>query len=35
MFVWDLFGLLGTVFCFVGAIAYIKGCYALKGGRHE
>jgi hypothetical protein len=33
MFVSDLFGLLGTVFCFAVALAYIRGCRALKKDR--
>jgi len=33
MFVSDLFGLLGTVLCFTVALAYIRGCSALKKDR--
>jgi hypothetical protein len=35
MFISDLFGVLGTVLCFTVALAYIRGCLALKKDRYE
>jgi len=35
MFVSDLAGLLGTVFCFAIAFGHIKACDAMKRGRCE